>query len=296
MHTAVAASQFIPSDEFRTQFDEKPFLFHHNLSSHELFTPAALHALAKKAADHGTKTRRKGLFRQPATPGFLVQHGRSLRWGSTEFHQTLDRAFEDFEQSDVRLKLTAVHEYDGYRELLAECTRNLSEVTGVDFSKDYSTGLATLFIASPNETTPYHIDEEVNFLLQIQGPKKVRIFDGNDRSIVSEKDLEEFWFGRCFIEQVPGSTFQTFDIGPGEGIFNPPFFPHLVTTGDRPSVSLSLGYQRRRFKQAEVRRMNAYLRKYGWTPSAPGNRPAIDGMKSQMVRRAMRLKRLVMGM
>jgi hypothetical protein len=290
------ASQFIASTDFRHSFDKKPFLFHHNLSEHALLTFPALHALAKKAADPANRPQRKGMLRQSMTPGFLVLKGRgSVRWGGDEFHRVLDEAFENFEQSNIRLKLTAVHEYDGYRELLEECTRQLSEVTGVDFAREYGHGIATFFIASPNETTPYHIDEEVNFLLQIHGPKRVFIFDGNDRKIVSDRDLEQFWFGRIFLDQVPGTSPQLFEIGPGDGIFNPPFFPHYVETVEQPCISLSLGYPRLRFPEAEVHRLNAYMRKYGWNPSPVGSKPGVDQLKSQFVRRALNLKRMVRG-
>ncbi len=286
---------FSPSNDFLRSFDTRPFLFRHNLSQNELFTFPALYGLAKKAANSENRRARKVMVRQPTTPGFLIVNGRSLRWGSPEFHQALGKAFEQFETSNVRLKLTAVHEYDGYRELLAECTRNLSELTGVDFSRHYDRGIATFFISSPHETTPYHIDQEVNFLLQIHGCKQVYLFDGEDRDIVSQKDLEEFWFGRSFIQQIPGSSCQTFDIGPQQGVFNPPFFPHIVKTGPQPSVSLSLGFSRLHFPVAEVHRMNAYMRKLGCEPSSPGRNPGRDHLKSVVIRHAVSLKRSLMG-
>jgi hypothetical protein len=288
-------SKFVPSQEFRHSFDTKPFLFEHNLAQHELLSLQALYRLAKKAGGRTNKPRRKGIVREEMVPGFLVVKGRPVRWGSADFEKALDRAFENPEQSSMRMKMSAVNQYEGYRELMDECRQSLSEVTGVDFTRNYNHGIATIFIAAPDETTPYHIDEEVNFLLQIQGLKRVRLFDGNDRKIVSDKDLEEFWFGRSFIDQVPGSSFQTFDISPGKGVFQPPFFPHLITTGPMLSVSLSFPFTRLRFPEAEVYRMNAYLRKYGFKPSRPGAHPAVDTLKSQFIRRALNLKRKVRG-
>lgn len=289
-------SQFLFTNSFLDSFDRRPFLFQHNLSHHELFTFPALHRLAKQVVARSGENVSKGVFRQAAPPGFLVVKGRGgVKWGTSEFNRVLDDAFEHFDQSTIRLKLSSIHEYDGYREVLVDCMNDLSEVTGIDFSRRYERGIETLFISSPNETTPYHIDEEVNFLLQIHGEKQVRIFDGNDRRIVSQKDLEEFWFGRAFIDPVAGSTPQIFDIGPGQGIFNPPFFPHEVHTGPRPCVSLSLGFPRRCFPEAELHRMNAYIRKLGLTPQPPGKHPRIDRVKSQVMRRATSLKRSIVG-
>ncbi len=290
-----APPPFLPSEGFSRCFDTRPFLFRHDLSQRELFALPVLYNLAKKAANSEVKPTRKKIVRQPTTPGFLIVEGRPLRWGSPEFHRALADAFEHFDTSKFRLKLTAVHEYDGYRELLAECTRSLSELTGVDFSRHYDRGIATFFISSPEETTPYHIDQEANFLLQIHGVKQVCLFDGEDRNIVSQKDLEAFWFGRSFIQQIPGSSCQRFDIGPRQGVFNPPFFPHIVKTGPHPSVSLSLGFTRLRFPEAELHRMNAYMRKLGWEPKPPGINPSRDRFKSVVIRSAVAVKRSVMG-
>jgi hypothetical protein len=285
------ASHFVASNDFRSTFDKKPFLYQHNLSQHDLFTNESLYRLAKLAASPES-ARRKGIVREHMSPGFLVVKGKGkLPWGSPEFHQALDEVFEHLDESNFRLKLSSVNQYDGYRELLEECKQSLSETTGVDFPKAYGHGLATIFIASQNETTPYHIDEEVNFLSQIRGWKQVRLFDGNDRDIVSDKDLEEFWFGHSFIQQRPESACRTFDIGPGMGVYQPPFFPHLITTGPVLSVSLSLPFVRQCDPLAEVYRMNAYMRKYGWAPKPVGSRPGVDRLKSLMIRNALKVKR-----
>jgi len=290
------STKFEDCTEFRSHFRVQPFLCRHRLADHELFTNEALHRLATKAGNGWGSAPRRKFLREATAPGFLVVTGRGpVRWGSSEFHDTLDRAFADLSRCNVRLKITGVDEHEGYRELLHECTREFSELTGIDFNRNYGPGLATLFIASPHETTPYHIDEEENFLLQLRGTKQALIFDGNDRTVVTERDLEQFWFGRCFIERHPTSRYQTFHLAAGDALFNPPFFPHLMTSGAQASVSLSLAYQRRCFPVAEVHRMNAYLRKMGLRPSAPGRHPTLDAIKSQTVRRTLWLKKSVLG-
>ncbi len=290
----VMPSPFVASDDFRQCFDKKPFLYQHNLSTHELFSLPALKALAQKAASP-ERMNRKGAVREAMVPGFMVAKGQRVKWGSPEFQAALDEAFDNLEGADLRMKISGVNEYDGYREILEESKSNLSDLTGVDFRKALDHGIATIFIASPNETTPYHIDEEVNFLSQIRGIKLVRLFDGNDRSIVSERDMEGFWFGRSFIDQVPDSKFELFTIGPGQGVFQPPFYPHLITTGPEVSISLSFPFTKLHFPEAEVYRMNAYMRKFGVKPKPVGARPAVDHVKSRVVRSALSLKRKVLG-
>ncbi len=282
---------FLPCDGFQRCFPDQPFRVEHTLAQHELLSLPALLRLARKAGN--ASAGRKGMVREENPPGFLVVNGQSIRWGTPEFHRTLEEAFEDLEHSNLRLKLSTVNQYDGYRDLLAQCRDALSELTGVDFSRDMNGGIATIFVASPHETTPYHIDEEVNFLLQIHGTKEVKLFDGNDRAIVPQRALEDFWFGHSFIAQVPGSSYQTFHLAPGVGVYQPPFFPHLITSGAQPSVSLSLPFQRRKFPEAEVHRMNAYLRRYGWKPNPPGVHPAVDELKSRFIRNALTVKRAV---
>ena len=85
------------------------------------------------------------------------------------------------------------------------------------------------------------------------------------------------------------------DLKAGYGVHNPPFFPHKVNNGESFSVSLSLGFERRRFPEAEVHRMNSYLRKFGMKPSAPGRYPAADTLKSGVMRSALAAKRAVLG-
>ena len=290
----VNASPFVASEDFRSCYDTKPFLYQHNFSNHELFTWPALKELAKKAASP-ERMNRKGAVREAMVPGFMVMKGKRVKWGTPEFFSALDEAFDNLEAADLRMKISSIHEYDGYREILEESKSNLSDLTGTDFRKSLNHGIATIFVASPNETTPYHIDEEVNFLSQIRGIKLVRLFDGNDRSIVTDKDMEGFWFGRSFIDQVPDSKFQLFTIGPGQGVFQPPFFPHLITTGPEVSVSLSFPFAKLKFPEAEVYRMNAYMRKFGVTPKPVGKRPGVDRLKSSFVRHAMSLKRSMFG-
>ena len=69
----------------------------------------------------------------------------------------------------------------------------ISGLTGVDLRKQYKAPMETLFLTSPNEFTPFHIDSEDSFLLQIQGTKTIYIFDGRDSEILNSRDIEKYW-------------------------------------------------------------------------------------------------------
>src|SRR5207249_6292485 len=57
---------------------------------------------------------------------------------------------------------------------------------------------AAIFVSSPNAITPFHIDHEVNFLLQIRGCKWITVFDNTDRTVLSDEALENHFYGPGF--------------------------------------------------------------------------------------------------
>lgn len=282
-----------PATEFSNSVDREPFLFRHNLSGHELFSRSALKALIERIGSLPPRSSRTG---RPVTRGFFIMKDvGNLEWGSPEFQVALNKAYDDIDLSGARIKLSSIHQIDSYAEVLANCVTNLSDATGVNFSRRFSRAIATLFITSPGEFTPYHIDQEVNFLLQIAGKKEVNVFDGSDRTIVTPLQLEGFWTGKHFIEEKPNSTPKKFMLEPGYGVHHPSFFPHNVRVGNEMSVSLSLGFQRAQFTEAEVYLLNAYLRKIGLHPTPPGINRGLDAVKSAVARPTIRAKNAILG-
>src|SRR3546814_4592717 len=101
---------------------------------------------------------------------------------------------------------------------------------------------AFIFVTSPNNVTPLHMDPEYNFLLQVRGTKLMSLFDHEDRDIVSEEQLELYPgkhrnlpYREAF-EKV--GTQQ--HLAPGDSIFVPLFDPHWVQNGPEVSVSFSI--------------------------------------------------------
>jgi hypothetical protein len=79
--------------------------------------------------------------------------------------------------------LKYVEQDDDYRALLHRCLAEVgvhSELLrpGMELMQGF------VFISSAGSVTPYHMDPEHNFLLQVRGSKTVSLFDGRDRSIV----------------------------------------------------------------------------------------------------------------
>ena len=49
-----------------------------------------------------------------------------------------------------------------------------------------------IFVTSPGAVTPFHMDDEHNFILQIAGRKRLYVWDPQDRSVVSDLGQELF--------------------------------------------------------------------------------------------------------
>lgn len=269
---------------FSAKFDKAPFLFHHTLHEHPLLGFPALKILAERVA------------RAEKPRGFFRLSGDKLdnQWGTADFQKALNEAFANIEQSQMRMKLSDVNSEPEYAGLLADCTRELSELSGVGLARDYRHPRFTLFITSPNQVTPFHVDSETNFLLQIYGTKVMYVFDQADRELVSWPELENYWHGDGHIQLRDGfqSRAIPFELKPGLGVHNPVHFPHWVQNGPSPSVSLSIGFSRRHDPE-DVLYVNRCLRRLGLNPTPPGERKGLDIAKASMVGGARSLKRLL---
>ena len=283
---SILESKAEPIELFRKSFDLVPFIFSHRLSGHPLFSLPALKVLTEKWV---AKDNDLGFFR-------ISNSAQGLKWGTCEFQKAVRDALDNLETSKLRLKLSAVHLEPAYEEVLKECTQELSALIGINLSRLYKDARATIFISSPGEITPYHIDQEANFLFELRGSKTVWIADGNDRKALSWQDLEAYWHDGAVVPPPPTSMPQVrrFELRPGFAIHNPVNFPHWVANGSTSSVALSLGYTRVD-DPIDVLRINYYLRKLGMTPIPPGESRLRDNTKRNVVECGRQLRRLIRG-
>jgi ribosomal protein L16 Arg81 hydroxylase len=153
-----------------------------------------------------------------------------------------------------------------------------------------------IFITSPGSVTPYHMDPEHNFLLQIRGTKRIHLFDGRDRSIVSEEDLERHYGGAHrnleFRPEYEDKSLK-FDLKPGFGLHFPVTAPHYVQNGSEVSVSFSITFRTPDIeRRSMVHNYNAFLRRRGLRPAPVGMHPWRDSVKCFNFRAARKLRRL----
>jgi hypothetical protein len=151
---------------------------------------------------------------------------------------------------------------------------------------------AFIFVSSAGSTTPFHIDPEYNFLLQIRGTKFMTVFDREDRSVLSELELENYLSGAhrnlTFKDEYqPKGT--VFELPPGVGLHVPVTAPHWVKNGDEVSISLSITFQTpENDRRRTVYRFNAELRKKGLNPAPYGRSKVRDAVKFNAYRVARR--------
>lgn len=273
------------SESFKASFDTKPFVFDHGLTdSHPLFNLAALRALLDAPGVKDNIAYDAGDIRV------------DQRWDSMPAKPPIEEVFDNIGTSGAWIVMRRVHRLPAYRELLDACLTEVRKLSGRDVSEDEKSREAMIFVTSPNRVTPYHIDRECNFLMQVRGTKTISVFDREDKDVVPDQELETFWSrdnnAGVYKPQFQDRAFVS-HMRPGTGVHIPVNFPHWLKNDDNVSVSLSISYQYKDWARKNVYQANYYLRKMGLQPTPPGRSAAVDYSKRVAVEMALRTKRLI---
>lgn len=262
---------------FGAQFGTAPFLVGHRLAGHPLFSLARLVELSRRLPAAQVEYN-AGEVPVGLDPARTPRNGLSPE-------ETIRR----IEQCRSWLVLKSVERDPEYRRLLDEC---LAEVRAA--SPRLTAGMcdphAFIFVSSPAAVTPYHMDPEENFLLQIRGTKTMSVFDPADRSIVSEREIERFFSGAhrnlVFRDDYQRKA-QLFDLKPGCALHVPFAAPHWVQNGPAVSISFSITCNTRAsMRRLDAHRVNARLRRIGVVP-VPVGRSALRDAAKQLFSRAL---------
>ena len=155
-----------------------------------------------------------------------------------------------------------------------------------------------IFVTSPGAITPYHMDHEHNFIVQIRGTKTLHVWEPLDREVVSERALELF-HGKLSRELVvyrdallPRA--HVINLRPGMGGYMPQTAPHWVKNGDEVSITASFTYYTNATRRrALLHRGNEKLRSLGLTPAPVGHTPVVDSVKHLAFQAQQQLKNVV---
>jgi cupin-like protein len=270
-------------EPFRAAFGRRPFLVKHRLMEVELFSLPRLVELARRLPESRVEYN-AGDVPLTLDPAKAPRTGLSVE-------ETIRR----IESSRSWMVLKNVELDPEYGDLLDRC---LAEVR--QLSDAVAPGMADkegfIFVSSPGSITPYHMDPEQNFLLQIRGQKTMNVFDGSDRSILSEEQKERFFTGahrNLVFQDEYQQKARVFELSPGLGVHVPVACPHWVKNGEAVSISFSITFQNNASVRSSLAHcMNADLRRWGLKPSPVGGAAWRDSVKQMAYQAKRRVERL----
>jgi hypothetical protein len=209
----------------------------HTISDHPLFQIDKLVALAQRLEARGEIRAHKN----DAKAGTPFGAASDLHPVNTPLIQSL----EHIEAARAWMSLLNVQTDAVYRGLVDEVLGSIgSQVEAKDPGMSYRGGW--IFVTSPRTVTPFHIDKEHNFILQVKGRKKIYVWEPDDVRVVSAAARRRFHsrHDRDLIawREEFRALAHCFDVGPGEGAYMPSTSPHLVEVGEEPSITMSFTY------------------------------------------------------
>ncbi len=273
----------IDPELFRAYFDSKPFHIQHGLAGHPLFSVERLVELARRLPGKFVEYN-GGNLPVSARPEDTPRNGLSPE-------ETVRRIAE----CGSWMVLKRVEQDPAYGEMLDQC---LSEIAPHVPGGKMLRREGFIFLSSPNAVTPFHLDPEHNFLLQIRGHKTVHMWDPGDRLVISEQELETFHsnFKHRNLPYRPeflSSAYKN-DLAPGQGLHFPVTVPHWVQNGPEVSVSFSITFRTPMSQRRELLyKANAKLRKLGVTPTPVGRSLLLDATKHAAFGTLARIKELL---
>ncbi len=273
----------IERDRLRHDFDRVPFAISHRLCDHPLLQLPRLIELARTLPAEAVEYN-SGDLCIGQDPALTPRTGLGVE--------------ETLQQIATRrswMVLKYIESDPEYARLLDACLDPVEHVLA-DIAPGMCRRHAFVFVSSPGAVTPFHVDFEHNFLLQLRGSKQMAVWDGEDRVVMAEEERERRVTGAP--RNLPwrdefAALGQTFALHPGDGLQVPLSSPHWVKVGSEVSISLSVtfltasGTRRRALHTA-----NAFLRRHGVTPREVGRSPLRDGFKFTAFRLVDRVRRL----
>ena len=285
---AEEATSTAQAERFRVWVDDaKAFsthriqAIHHNFHEHPLMQLPALAKLAKQLA-----TTKQCRFISPgseqATP---FNHDPKDPEG-----RTIEEVFRRIEEPGSWVALYNIETNPVYREFLREVTASVRPLVDKQQPGMFNVG-GFIFISAPPSVTPFHIDRENNFWLQVKGRKTINVWDHTDRQVVAAKTVDQFIVYASLEDVRLKDGFRErsheFDVGPGDGVYFPCTSPHMtrsdpgwVSPGDGVSISIGVVfYTDVTRRSANVHAWNLFLRRLGLSPREPGQTAWLDKSK-----------------
>ncbi len=269
---------------FEAYFNRKPFRVRHSLSGHALFELPRLLELARALPER-----------------FVEYNGGALPVGvrpeeTPRTGLSAEETIRRIQECGSWMVLKRVEQHPEYGALLDRCLDEIAAHAG-GFLGPMQRREGFIFLSSPGAVTPFHIDPEYNFLLQIRGTKTVSMWDPADRFVLPEEELERFYANFVHRNLPWRDVFQTtafvLPLLPGDGLHFPVTVPHWVKNGAEVSISFSITFRTAESDRRELLyKANARLRKLGLQPTPVGQSILLDRSKQLAFGAAAALKRM----
>lgn len=251
----------------------------HRLADHPLLQLPALIALSERIP-----------------PKYIRFHSGDVHQ-STSFEKAPDEHKVDLpptevirriEESGAWLSLHHIQQDPEYAELVRDILNSVRPIVERRDSNMHSFA-GWIFVSAPDAVTPYHMDHENNFILQLRGAKEIHVFDPLARSVVTQEALELFHraWSRRLVTYAPEHEehARVFHVQPGDGAYMPTTAPHWVKNGDNVSVTVSFTYYSTEARKRErLYKLNYLIRALGFRPTDVGVSRIGDKLKSELAR------------
>jgi len=202
----------------------------------------------------------------------------------------IDEVFRHIEEPGAWVALYNVESDPAYKSFLDEVIEAARPLLGRQQSGIFRI-CGYIFISAPPSVTPFHIDRENNFWLQLRGRKTITVWDRSDHEIVAPEAVERFLLTGSLegvrLVDAYRARGREFESRTGDGVYFPCTSPHMTRSGTdwaRPGdgVAVSIGvvfYTRQTLRHARVSLCNHEMRCRGWIPTPPGRNRLLDAVK-----------------
>jgi hypothetical protein len=253
----------------------------HNFHEHPLMQLPELAQLAKALFP----TNQCRFIKPGATQASSFDHDAHSPDG-----RDIDEVFHAIERPGSWIALYNIETNPTYARFLEEVIAGVRDLVEPEQPGIFNVG-GFIFISAPPSVTPFHIDRENNFWLQVAGRKTMNVWEPTDRAAVPAHVVEDFIMSGSLAEvklrDGLGTRSHEFETSPGDGVYFPSTSPHMTrsdTAWVRPGdgVSISIGvvfYTDLTRRHAHIHAVNRALRKFGVSPRLPGESPLLDRVK-----------------